>query len=546
MIVRELVTRLGFQADDRAVNRYEQRMRQLRQTMLAAASASAAVATAVGKFAHETARAGDNIAKASQRLGVGTQALQELRFAAERSGVAQRTLDMALQRMVRRLSEAAQGSGEAQGAIKELGLDAQALANMAPDEAMNVLADALSGVENQTDQVRLAFKFFDSEGVSLLQMLDGGSENLRELREEFRALGGGITEEGVESAVAFTDAMTDLRIGLRSLRFMLGEQLLPTLTATTHGIIAWYKENQVLIRQRLDEAVARISGVMRTLSVVIGGALDRVEDMVDLFGGWENVAVPLSVAIGALAWRFGLFRKAIMFAGLLAALDDIRAWMEGQASLIERILGPYEEFAEKVREVQKAISDFFETLGVSEENAERLSNLALSLGGMIALTAGLRGFSAALHGLGGALAFLGGGAVAGGVGLLSRLAGVLRLGPLGGVIAGMGAKGAGDGTTSGMVESQIDPSLEPGSPEWQRERRRLQDQLLRDALPTPENAPAPGGGSVNNSRFEFNFQLPPGTPSSQAEYLRQEAEPMFRRVMEEEFSNATRQYPRAE
>jgi hypothetical protein len=40
------------------------------------------------------------------------EALQELRFAANASGVEQQTLDMALQRFTRRAAEAAQGTGE--------------------------------------------------------------------------------------------------------------------------------------------------------------------------------------------------------------------------------------------------------------------------------------------------------------------------------------------------------------------------------------------------------------------------------------------------
>jgi hypothetical protein len=40
-------------------------------------------------------------------IGVGVEALQELRFAAKASGVEQQTLDMALQRFTRRTAEAA-------------------------------------------------------------------------------------------------------------------------------------------------------------------------------------------------------------------------------------------------------------------------------------------------------------------------------------------------------------------------------------------------------------------------------------------------------
>ena len=54
--------------------------------------------------------AADAIGKTADKIGVGVEALQELRFAAKASGVEQQTLDMALQRFTRRAAEAAQGT----------------------------------------------------------------------------------------------------------------------------------------------------------------------------------------------------------------------------------------------------------------------------------------------------------------------------------------------------------------------------------------------------------------------------------------------------
>jgi hypothetical protein len=50
--------------------------------------------------------AADAIGKTADKIGVGVEALQELRFAAKASGVEQQTLDMALQRFTRGAAEA--------------------------------------------------------------------------------------------------------------------------------------------------------------------------------------------------------------------------------------------------------------------------------------------------------------------------------------------------------------------------------------------------------------------------------------------------------
>ncbi len=54
--------------------------------------------------------AADAIGKTADRIGVGVEALQELRFAAKAAGIEQGTLDMALQRFTRRAAEAARAA----------------------------------------------------------------------------------------------------------------------------------------------------------------------------------------------------------------------------------------------------------------------------------------------------------------------------------------------------------------------------------------------------------------------------------------------------
>ncbi len=135
----------------------------------------------------------------NQRLGINVEALQELRFVAEQNNVAFTQLTMGMQRATRRISEAAQGTGEAKAAIEELNLSARGLAQLAPEDQFERLADALAGVDDQSDRVRLAFKFFDSEGVSILQAIGDGAEDVRRLREEFSELGAVMSEDTVRA-----------------------------------------------------------------------------------------------------------------------------------------------------------------------------------------------------------------------------------------------------------------------------------------------------------------------------------------------------------
>jgi uncharacterized protein (TIGR02217 family) len=151
--------------------------------------------TTVGGLAalvNRSISAADAIGKTADKIGVGVEALQELRFAAKASGIEQQTLDMALQRFVRRTAEAAQGTGEAKDALAQMGI---ALRDQdghlrRSEDLLSDVADAFARIEDPAERVRLAFKLFDSEGVALVNLLSDGSGALDQIRERARDLEG--------------------------------------------------------------------------------------------------------------------------------------------------------------------------------------------------------------------------------------------------------------------------------------------------------------------------------------------------------------------
>jgi len=145
-------------------------------TSLAAGVTAAGVA--FGAFAKRIIDYGDKLDKLNKRLGVSVEALDKLRQVGELSGVQFNTLTMALQRMTRRLAEAADGAGPAADALDDLGLNAADLIRLAPEEQFRIIAQRLSQVENGTIRLVNAYRLFDSEGVVVLQMVDDLNTNL--------------------------------------------------------------------------------------------------------------------------------------------------------------------------------------------------------------------------------------------------------------------------------------------------------------------------------------------------------------------------------
>ena len=181
------------------------------------AAAGAAAAASLTALYTVTASNIDEQAKFADKIGVSTDALGGLHHAADLTGVSTENMNLGLQRMTRRVAEAAQGTGTAVDALDALNLSAQDLNQLSPDEQFLAIADAMGEVEGRSEQVRLAFKLFDSGGVALLNTMDMASDGIRDAMEQAEHLGialNRIDAAKVENANDAFDVATKLSAGL--------------------------------------------------------------------------------------------------------------------------------------------------------------------------------------------------------------------------------------------------------------------------------------------------------------------------------------------
>jgi hypothetical protein len=193
-------------------------------------------AAGFGLLIKQSIAATDTLAKTAARIGTTTDQLSKLQYAGELSGLSIEQTNMALQRFARRASEAANGTGEAQGALRELGLDARVLSRQPLANAMIDLADAFSQVENGTDQLRLAFKLFDSEGAGMINMLNKGSEALVQMFSEAKMLGIVMSVQVAQNVERTADAFTKLQFLFRGVRDQIVGALAPALELLANNI----------------------------------------------------------------------------------------------------------------------------------------------------------------------------------------------------------------------------------------------------------------------------------------------------------------------
>lgn len=399
-------------------------------------------------LANSTATLGDDVAKTADAIGMGITELQELRYAAERSGVATGTLDGSMQRFVRRIGQAAQGSGAAKKAYEELGLSAQELARMSPARALGIVADRLNQVENHADRTAYANAMLGNSGAALLNMLKDGSEGLTDYARQAQLTGGMLSEEATRGAEDFKDALLDAQLGMNGMRHTIGAELMPAVTQLMRELSGWMQENSHRVRafarefgERLKAAVPVIIDLASGAARLAGTLADIVTRAADMVGGFDNLAMVVGGLFASkLILSVVMFGISLVKAG--AALASLAATLPGLVGGI-KALGAAAVFLGK--SVLFTLIGAFKMLGVTMmflgKGALALLLASLKMIGVVLLgTMKVIGaFAIGLKALGAIVWAVGKGIMVGLLGALKATAIFLATNPIGWAIMGIAA-----------------------------------------------------------------------------------------------------------
>ena len=328
-----------------------------------------AVATAMTALTISSLRSGDQLAKTADKIGMTTEALAGLRHAAELTGVSAGTMDMAMQRLTRRVSEAANGTGEAVGALHELGINASELEQLPLDEQMNVIADSMAKVKSQSDKVRLAMKLFDSEGVALVNTLAGGSEGLAKMAAEANVLGLALSRADTAQIEAANDSITRAKAVFTG----LGNQLAVAFAPIIETVANLFRQSAVdsaefgNVGQRVADglvtAFAKVQGALHSMSI-FAKQVHLVFYQLAVFIGKELVdsVRPFIELYDILAEKIG---KPVIGNGIKGFFDEAMLGVKElqseielmrQSNPAEGILAAYEEIKLASRETAEVVA----------------------------------------------------------------------------------------------------------------------------------------------------------------------------------------------
>jgi len=303
--IRELLVKLGVEVDDKGLKNFDSALGDIKGAMGDVLGVAKTVAAgigiamgAIGATVLTTASTFDDVAKAAQRLGLAVEPFQELAKAAELSGAEMGDLETGFRRMAQTLVEASKGSTAQADALRDIGLAAADLVDLAPEESFQRIADGLLTLEEGHKRTAAAQEIFGRGGSKLLPLLNQGAAGIEEMRRQARELGIVFNQEATAAGEEFIDRLADAKDAVGGLKNAIGVELMPVLTEMLTGFREWFVANRDLIQQRIEKWTDRVVAGIRLVQRVVVGA-DRV--VRDTIGGWAPIVLGIGAAFTAAA-----------------------------------------------------------------------------------------------------------------------------------------------------------------------------------------------------------------------------------------------------
>ncbi len=176
------------------------------------ALAGAVGVAGLGLLVRNSLIATDRLGKMSNVLGIAVKDLQTLKLASEIGGVEFETFAKGVKRLTDNFGDFLNGTGEATATFKELGISVADANALSGDQLgiLGLIADRLSLVENKTLKLKFATEIFGGRASDLINVLDGGSEALKQFAIESDRFGS-LNATQVKRVEDFNDSMTRLK-----------------------------------------------------------------------------------------------------------------------------------------------------------------------------------------------------------------------------------------------------------------------------------------------------------------------------------------------
>jgi phage-related protein len=285
---------------------------------LAGIAAFAAGAAAVARGLLDLEDRVEKLGNTADKLGVSFEFIQTLEEAANRSGTSIDAVSAAFGRLQKSVLGVDEESKAAQKALSEIGVTADELAALSPEEQYQRIGQALADIEDPARRTATATALFGRAGADLIPFFN----NIGPAADDIERYGRALTSLDRQRIDEFGNSLDALRIGTQGLGQSLllpfvglGDGIARGLGELTAGITAIVDP----IGRILEPLFTQIGRVVENLGVLLGG-LGRIIGAV-----FEPFAVVVQEVFANLEPLFELFQD--LFRSLVDGAVAVAEWV---------------------------------------------------------------------------------------------------------------------------------------------------------------------------------------------------------------------------
>ncbi len=233
-----------------AVGKIKESFNDGMKAMLGFKGAMVAMAAATG-FAvliKKSLESADELSKMSQKIGMSTESLSTLKYAAALADVSLESLGTGLKKMSKNAADAADGTGEAKDSFKALGIQLKDNdGNLKKSDALLLeLSSKFEGLSDGSEKTALAMKIFGRSGADMIPLLNMGGNEIKKLQDRARELGLELSTDAGRAAEEFNDRLTDLKAEAEGFIRVIAVKMLPGLNEYVQTVRRAYEESDGL------------------------------------------------------------------------------------------------------------------------------------------------------------------------------------------------------------------------------------------------------------------------------------------------------------
>lgn len=290
-------------------------------------------------YASKTAQTLDTIDKQSQKIGVSTDAYQELDYVLGLAGADVSSMQGGMKKLTDTMQKASEGNSTATATFDKLGISVTNADGSlrSQEEVMWETFDALQNITNETERAALATDIFGTAGTELVPLLNGAAGSIAETREQAHELGLVMSEDMVKDGAALNDSLSQTKAAFGSITTELGAALLPVALELSEWIKALMPAVKDVIAT-LQPAIKKLFEVLlpplkALISTILPSIIKLIKGVIEVVG-WvlDKVSAVVPKVIG-------FFQN--MFDKIKSIIDAIKGFFSGFKIEVPRVKLPH-------------------------------------------------------------------------------------------------------------------------------------------------------------------------------------------------------------